>query len=200
PVGTGNLDYGSRQILSRSAKQAIAREVARHVPDNASVAFGVGTTPEVVAAALLQHEGLRVVTNNLNVAMLACSHPGFEVNVAGGRVRNGDGDILGSGMEAFWSSYMCDIGVYGVAGVSESGGLLDFYDEEVRVRRLIHENSRETFLVVDQSKFTRTAHVRGGEIGEASKVFCDGIPPPPILEVLERSGSELVICAKDDNV
>ena len=62
----------------------------------------------------------------------------------------------------------------------------------------IHENSRETFLVLDQSKFTRTAHVRGGEIGEARKVFCDGVPPAPILEALERSGSEFVICGKDD--
>lgn len=196
PSGSGNLDYASRQILSRDAKEAIAREVARHVPDNASLAFSVGTTPEMVAAALLQHEGLRIFTNNLNVAMIACTNPGFEVNIAGGRIRNSDKDILGPDIEAFVSAYMCDIGIYGVAGVTEQGALLDFYDEEVRVRRLIRENSRQTFLVLDQSKFTRTAHVRGGEIGEATKVFCDAFPPDPILEALDRSGSEFIICNK----
>ncbi len=193
----GNLAYVSRQILARSAKRAIAREVARHIPDNASVAFSIGTTPEVVAAALLHHKGLRIFTNNLNIAMLACTNPSFEVNIAGGRIRNGDMDILGPGMESFLSSYMFDFGIYGVAGASEHGTLLDFYDEEVRARRLIHENSRETILVLDHTKFGRSAHVRGGQITEASKVFCDIQPPDQIEELLKQSGSQLVICGED---
>ncbi len=194
PADVGNLAYGSRQILARSAKQAIAREVARHIPDNASVAFSIGTTPEVVAAGLLYHSGLRIYTNSLNIAMLACANPTFEVNIAGGRVRNSDSDILGPGMESFLSSYIFDFGIYGVAGVDDQGTLLDFYEEEVRARRLIHENSRTTILVLDHSKFGRTAHVRGGLIGEANKVFCDARPPQRIMEVIGESGSQLVIC------
>jgi len=196
PADVGNLAYGSRQILARSAKQAIAREVARHIPDNASVAFSIGTTPEVVAAGLLHHNGLRIYTNSLNIAMLACTNPTFEVNIAGGRVRNSDSDILGPGMESFLSSYIFDFGIYGVAGVDEQGTLLDFYEEEVRARRLIHENSRTTMLVLDHSKFGRTAHVRGGLVGEANKVFCDARPPRRIMEVIEESGSQLVICGE----
>jgi len=199
PGGAGNLAYVSRQILARSAKQAIAREVARHIPDHASVAFSIGTTPEVVATALLQHKGLRIFTINLNVAMIACSNPTFEVNIAGGRIRNSDNDILGPDIETFLSSYLFDFGIYGVAGVGEHGTLLDFYDEEVCARRLIHDNSRETFLVLDQSKFGRTAHVRGGQIGEASKVFCDARPPGQIVEVLQESGSQLVICSEGES-
>lgn len=197
PAGIANLDYVSRQILARGAKQAIAREVARHIPDNASVAFGIGTTPEVVATALLHRKGLRIFTNNLNIAMLACANPTFEVNIAGGRIRNSDMDVLGPGMESFLSSYMFDFGVYGVAGVSERGTLLDFYDEEVRARRLIHDNSRETMLVLDHGKFSRSALVRGGQIGEASKVFCDARPPATIVKILQKSGSQLVICDED---
>jgi DeoR family glycerol-3-phosphate regulon repressor len=163
------------------------------------VAFSIGTTPEVVATALLQHKGLRVFTINLNVAMIACRNPTFEVNIAGGRIRNSDNDILGPDIETFLSSYLFDFGIYGVAGVGEHGTLLDFYDEEVRARRLIHDNSRETFLVLDQSKFGRTAHVRGGQIGEASKVFCDARPPGQIVEVLQESGSQLVICSEGES-
>lgn len=194
PRESGNLAYGSRQILARRAKQAIGRVVANHVPEGASVAFSVGTTPELVAEALLGHDRLRIFTNNLNIAMLACSNPGFEVFVAGGRLRNSDRDILGIGMEGFLSSYMVDIGIYGVAGVGEAGTLLDFYEEEVRARQLIRENSRATFLVLDHTKFNRVAHVRGGHIGEATKVFCDRRPPAAIVRILEDSGAELVIC------
>ena len=198
-IKTGNLTYESRQILARAAKQWIAREVARHVPNNASLAFSIGTTPQVVAEGLLHHDSLRIFTNNLNIAMLCCNNPTFEVNIVGGRLRNGDRDILGRGMEDFFSSYMVDIGVFGAAGVSEDGTLLDFHDEEVQARKLIRANSRETFLVLDSSKFSRTAHVRGGNIGEASKVFCDRPPPDNIMDVISRSNAQLIVCAREQD-
>lgn len=197
PLHGGNIAYGSRQVLLRGEKQAIARTVASQIPNNASVAFSIGTTPESVAAALLQHNGLKVFTNNLNIALLACANPTFEVNVAGGRVRNSDGDVLGSGLESFLSSYLFDYGIYGVAGVERDGTLLDFSEREVRVRKLIHENSRTTLLVLDHSKFGRAAHVRGGQITQVTKIFTDQEPPPEIADRISDSGAELVICGEE---
>lgn len=190
----GNVAYAWRQILNSDAKQTIAREVARHVPDGVSIAFSIGTTPEIVSRALLNHQHLRIFTNNLNIAVLACSNPTFEVTVAGGRLRNEDRDVLGTGMEAMFGAYKVDIGVYGVAGVDEDGTLLDFYEEEVRARQMIRENSRRAYLVLDYTKFGRAAHVRGGRIDEASKIFCDRLPPPAIVRLLERAGVELIVC------
>ena len=193
----GNVAYDCRQILNLEAKQTIAREVARHVPNGVSVAFSIGTTPEIVSKALLAHRHLRVFTNNLNIAMLACTNATFEVTVAGGRLRNEDRDVMGGGMEALFGAYKVDIGIYGVAGVDEDGTLLDFYEEEVRARQIIRENSRSAFLVLDHSKFGRAAHVRGGKIDEATKVFCSRQPPAPIVKMLRRSGRQLIICKKD---
>ena len=192
--GSGNLSYRSRQILARGAKENIAEKVRDHVPHHTTLAFSIGTTPEIVAGALLKHENLRIFTHNLNIAMLVCSNPSFEVHIAGGRVRNNDCDVLGKGMETLLSSYIFDIGIYGVAGVDEDGTLLDFTDEEVQARQLIHKNSRKTFLVLNHTKFTRAAHDRGGQIGEASKVLCDQKPPKKIMEILDKSGSELILC------
>ena len=194
----GNVAYTWRQILHAEAKQTIAREVARHIPSGVSLAFSIGTTPEMVAKALLGHQHLRIFTNNLNIAMLACSNPSFEVTVAGGRLRNEDRDVLGAGMEALFGAYKVDIGIYGVAGVDEDGSLLDFYEEEVRARQIILENSRSTYLVLDHTKFGRAAHVRGGIIDEASKIFCDRMPPAPITAMLEQSNAQLIICTGDD--
>ena len=190
----GNIAYGFRQALAQEAKQVIAQEVARHIPDGVSVAFSIGTTPEVVAHGLLNHDNMRIFTNNLNIAVLACSNPGFQVHIPGGNVRNSDCDVLGSGIDKFFSSYLFDFGIYGVAGVGEQGTLLDFHEDEVRARQLIHENSRTTFLVLDDTKFGRSAHVRGGRIGQATKVFCNSQPPDHIIDAIESEGSELIVC------
>ncbi len=60
PVRTGNDAYAWRQIHNVDAKRTIAREVARHVPDGVSLAFSIGTTPEIVAEALLAHDQLHI--------------------------------------------------------------------------------------------------------------------------------------------
>jgi DeoR family glycerol-3-phosphate regulon repressor len=192
-----NVAYAWRQVLHQDAKQMIAREVAHHIPNGVSLSFSIGTTPEIVSSALLKHQHLRIFTNNLNIAVAACSNPTFEVTVAGGRLRNEDRDVMGNGMDALFSAYKVDIGIYGVAGVDEDGTLLDFYEEEVRARQIIRANSRSAFLVLDHTKFGRPAHVRGGRIDEATKVFCDRLPPPHILEMLKQSETQLVICNGD---
>ncbi len=57
---------------------------------------------EIVSKALLDHQRLRILTNNLNIAMLARISSTFEVTVAGGRLRNEDRDAMGAGMEALF--------------------------------------------------------------------------------------------------
>jgi len=193
----GNVAYAWRQVLSQEAKHMIAQAVARHVPDGVSLSFSIGTTPEIVSSALLKHQHLKIFTNNLNIAFQACANPTFEVTVAGGRLRNEDRDVMGNGMEALFSAYKVDIGIYGVAGVDEDGTLLDFYEEEVRARQIICANSRSAYLVLDHTKFGRAAHVRGGRIDEATKVFCDRPPPADIQSLLAQSGTQLILCEGD---
>src|SRR5690606_33097723 len=67
---TENIAYRQRQLLNEEAKRAIARTVARAVPDGCSLILNIGTTTEAVARELVRHRALRVITNNLNVAAI----------------------------------------------------------------------------------------------------------------------------------
>ncbi len=198
PESAGSMTCGWRPIPNEAVKQAIALKVAQQIPNGSSVALGAGTTPEVVAQALMGHEHLKIFTCSLNVAMLVSANPGFEVTIAGGRLRNADKNVLGSGMETLFSAYKVDIGVCSVAGVDNDGTLLDFSEEEVRLRQIIRENSRSVYLVLDQTKFGRAAHVRGGQLVEAAKIFCDRMPPPPICALIDRSDVHLIVCTTEE--
>ena len=84
---TENIAYRQRQLLNEGAKQRIARAVAQAVPNGCSLLINIGTTTEAIARELLRHKGLRVITNNLNVAAILSDNPDCEVIVAGGVVR-----------------------------------------------------------------------------------------------------------------
>lgn len=184
PASPGNLVYGMRRVLRLTEKRRIAALVAARIPNGASLALSIGTTPEIVMQALGDHRDLRIFTNNLHVAMRALDNASFEVTVPGGRLRHGDGDVIGAAAEAFFAGYKVDFGIFGVAAVDEAGALLDFHEDEVTARRAVLENSTQSFLVLDHLKFDRRAHVRGGHITDVDAVFSDRDVPPGIAGLL----------------
>lgn len=184
PGSVENFAYSTRQILCLDEKRRIARLVARQVPDNASLFLNIGTTTEEVARALLGHRGLRVITNNINVANILYSNASCEVIVAGGVVRARDGGIVGEATLDFVRQFKVDVGIIGISGIDGDGTLLDYDYREVRVARAIIDNSRQVFLVTDHTKFGRNAMVRLASIGEIHALFTDRAPPAPFSEAI----------------
>ncbi|MBC7682975.1 MAG: DeoR/GlpR transcriptional regulator, partial [Ferruginibacter sp.] len=82
-----NIAHPQRENLHAEGKARIARAVAAEVPNDCSLILNIGTTTEAIAKALMQHKGLRVITNNLNVATILSANPQCEVIIAGGVVR-----------------------------------------------------------------------------------------------------------------
>ena len=70
PSSSVNAAYNDRKVMWSEEKARIAQRVASQIPDGATLFIDIGTTPEAVAHALMNHKNLRVVTNNLNVATL----------------------------------------------------------------------------------------------------------------------------------
>lgn len=68
PSSSVNTSWHDRKATQTAEKERIARRVASEIPDGATLFIDIGTTPEAVAHALLDHNDLRIVTNNLNVA------------------------------------------------------------------------------------------------------------------------------------
>jgi DeoR family glycerol-3-phosphate regulon repressor len=192
-----NLAYPARQILNVEAKRRIAQLVAHAVPEGASLFLGIGTTPEQCALALVDHPGLRMMTNNFNAALALSRNPSCEITVAGGRLRNLDRDVVAGDAHGFFSRFEVDIGIYGVGGVAEDGTLLDFNTDEVTMRNELTQHCRQRFLVLDHSKFGRGATVRGGNVAEASAMFTDRPPPEAIANRLREAGVRLVVWSDD---
>src|SRR5690606_25491210 len=90
-----NIGYRQRENLHAAGKRRIAHAVASTVPNGCSLLINIGTTTEAIAKALLQHTGLRVITNNINVASILSRNESCEVIVTGGVVRPRDYGIVG---------------------------------------------------------------------------------------------------------
>lgn len=182
-----NLPYGSRRISNLAAKQAIGAYVASQIPNHASISFGIGTTPEFVARAMLNHEDLTVVTNNVNVAVALSANPSNRIIMPGGVMRLPDLDFLGPQVEEMYRSYRVDFGIFGVGGIEPDGTFVDFDRTEVLARMALLESCRLSVLVADVSKFGRPAHASGGSLGDLGMIVLDSLPDAAIHPLVTES-------------
>ncbi|WP_369602832.1 DeoR/GlpR family transcriptional regulator [Hahella sp. SMD15-11] len=194
PPSTANTAYSERKIQHLAEKQRIAEAIARRIPNQSSLFINIGTTTETIAQALLNHEGLTVITNNLHVASILSGKEDFTIIIAGGRVRSRDGGIIGEATVDFVRQFKCDFAVIGISGIDEEGDLLDFDYQEVRVAQAIIESSRRVFVAADHTKFGRKAMIRLGPVSLASHIFTDTRPSDEMVSLLEREGVKLVVC------
>jgi DeoR family glycerol-3-phosphate regulon repressor len=190
---TENIAYRQRRQINQGAKLAIARAVAQAVPAGCSLILNIGTTTEAVARELLHHKGLRVITNNLNVAATLSDNPDCEVIVAGGVVRGRDRGIVGEATVEFIRQFRVDIALIGISGIEADGTLRDFDFREVKVTRAILQSAREVWLAADYSKFNRPAMVEVGRVSQLDMLFTDQPPPPAFDALLAEAGITVTI-------
>jgi DeoR family transcriptional regulator, glycerol-3-phosphate regulon repressor len=194
---TENIEYRQRQLLNEQAKLRIARTVAAAVPAGCSLILNIGTTVEAIARELLRHKGLRVITNNLNVAAILSDNPDCEVIVAGGVVRGRDRGIIGEVTVDFIKQFKVDIGLIGISGIEADGTLRDFDYREVKVANAIIAHSREIWVAADHSKFNRPAMVELARLDDIDMLFTDATPPAPFPALLAQAGVNCVTCPAD---
>lgn len=194
--GVENLAYEARRHVAAAEKVVIGQHAASLIPNDCSLFMNIGTTTEEVARALVDHEGLLVITNNIHVASILMPRPRIEVIIAGGMLRKSDGGIVGEAAVDFISQFKVDHAVIGASALDEDGAMLDFDYREVRVAKAIMQNARNVMLVADATKFTRTAPVRIGQLSDVDVFVTDQLPPDPIIPYCTDNGVRLEIAGK----
>ena len=95
----------------------------------------------------IKHNGLKIITNNINIVNIAAHSKNCEVWVAGGKVRTGDNAVLGSTAANFIKNFKIDYAIVGISAIDEDGTLLDFDHEELIVTQAIYKQSRKIILI-----------------------------------------------------
>ena len=173
PSTVANIGYTDRRDLNEAGKAAIARDLARDIPNGCSLFLNIGTSTEAVARALLGHRDIMVLTNNLNVANTLVDNPNCEIIVVGGLLRRADGGLVGTVTTHAIEQFKFDLAVISCSALDEDGDMLDFDIQEVGVSQAILRQARRSFLVADHSKFMRRAPARIGSLAQMDGFYTD---------------------------
>ena len=190
--GQLNTPFDLRADTNLPGKQSVSEVVASMIPNGASLFLSIGSTPLEVAKALTRRQELTVITNNLSAAMALSREVSNRILLPGGELRLPDRDFIGEEATDFFDRFRAEYAVFGVAGVADDGGLLDFHPAEVRVRMKMQQNAVKSILVLDNSKFGRIAPALGGNIADVDGVVCDSPPAVEFSELVADLGDNVI--------
>jgi len=187
-----NVEYEARRQIAASQKVLIGEAAAKIIPDNSSLFINIGTTTEAFSEALVDHNGLMIITNNINVAIRLRLDTANEVIITGGVVRSSDGGIVGEAAVDFIKNFKVDYAIIGSSAIDSDGSLLDFDFREVKVAQAIIANARHVILVADSTKLERSAPVRIGHISQVDTFITDVIIDSEFHQVCEDSEIKVI--------
>lgn len=192
PSGVVNLVYAERRRLNEDGKKEIAARCAKAIPNGSSLFMSIGTSTEAVANALLRHENLLVVTNNLNIASILSANKSCELILTGGDLRREDGGLVGEYAANMIRQFKFDFSVLGCSASDDDGDLFDFDGQEVLVSRSAIQRSRNVLIVSDHLKFQRHAPHVICSLSSVSTFFTDKAVSPRLIDLCKRWGTDVV--------
>ncbi len=193
PSGTANIGYDERRRMNHESKVDIARICAAELPEDCSIFLNIGTTTEAVAAELLNHRNIMVVTNNMNVANILAANEACQVILTGGALRLSDGGLVGNLTIDTIRQFKFDFAVIGCSALDEDGDILDFDIQEVGVSQTIIRQSRHVFLAADHTKLQRKAPARIGSLADVSCLVTDRPITQSLRDACKNWGTRVLV-------
>jgi DeoR family transcriptional regulator of aga operon len=185
------LSYKTAQDLAE--KRRIAYEARRHLAGARVIGMTGGTTVTEFARLLLEHEGITVVTNALNVALQLVDNPRLRVFAAGGEIRSSSQETVGHSTEAFLAEYNLDVAFVGVDGVDPAAGCTNYDPAGARANGVLRQRARRVIVLADATKIGRVALARVCAMSEVDLLITDGRAPDDQVTGIRASGCEVTL-------
>ncbi len=174
-------------------KRRIAAALARMIGPNSSVFLDAGSTARMVAEALRNHQGLRVVTSNLFAALALADAPRVSIQIVGGEMRGDDCAIVGSQAASMLMDVRVDVAVIGCDGFDQDATPMSFDSEKIAIKRAAMRGAAAAILAADASKLLRPAMMRVGPPGAFTTLVTSAEPPPRLAHAFTAAGLAVVV-------
>lgn len=159
----------------QAEKIQIARYAAQLVEPYDCIFVDAGTTTLSMGESLAQIEGLIVVTNGVPQATQFAEW-GINVAITGGVLKGGTQAVVGPMVTSQLRYYNFDKAFIGMNGIHPQSGYTTPDMQEAMAKRVAMEQSRQTYVLADHSKFGAKAFAHVADMAQA-QIITNRIDP-----------------------
>lgn len=179
---------GERGLAYVEERSRIGAAAARRIEDGQIVMIDGGTTTWQVARHLAQAaRDLTVITNSAAIASAVGVNPNFRVILCPGTYDAREGSVLGEDAVEYLERFNAHLAVIGATGLAESGPS-DAIAGAAVFKRAMLRRAAESLLVIDHSKFGRTALQTVCPLDALGEIVTDAEPPDALGRAIRAAG------------
>ena len=179
-----------RSRLADAEKDALARAAVELVEPGQAIILDDSTTAAHVAAQIVSRKPLTVITNGLSIIDMLKDAHGIETIGLGGHYNPRFNAFFGYFCEQAIGSLRANILFMSTSTVL---GTTAYHQQEevVKIKRALMNAAERRVLLIDSSKFGKTALIRLAPLSEFDEVITDSGIRPEDAEVLRKANVHL---------
>ncbi|HYG77507.1 MAG TPA: DeoR/GlpR family DNA-binding transcription regulator [Planctomycetota bacterium] len=175
-----------------SEKNLIAKAAAARIKDGESILLDTGSTTLSLAREL-RGRNLNVVTNSVLIATELAADEQISIIVLGGTLRRSSFALMGALALEQLKTLHVDRAFLGASGFDPKAGFSCQNLIEAETKRAMVHSAHEAVLLVDHSKFDRSAFAPFCSPKEVDCVITDAPLSRTAVEALQRANVEIVV-------
>ncbi len=150
------------------------------------------STAAYIARGLRKKKKLTVITNSVEIIIELFDVPEWNVISTGGVSRERSFGLVGPRTNQMINYYHVDKAFISCKGLTMEAGLTDSDEQDADSKRAMLRAANEKILVVDSSKFGKSAFTRTTGLDDIDKVVTDKRPSAQWMREFERLGIECI--------
>lgn len=162
--------YKEKKTTEIETKEEIARLCSGLVKEGDGVYLDAGTTTLEIAKQIKDIPGIKVTTNDVEIAKYLIDSSVL-LNICGGKVQKSTGSINGQLANQMVEHLRFDISFIGAMTIDSDFNVLTPTMDKAMLKRTVCQNSKESYLVVDRTKFGREAFIKINHLSDYTAVI-----------------------------
>lgn len=174
--------------IQQEEKDKIGQYALKYISDGESIILDSGSTNLALARNLKQKKGLTVITYDLRIALESQISQDSQLVVTGGIRRDMFDVLIGSEAERFIRGLSVDKAFLGADAIDMVKGLTNAGFAEISIKQEIIKAAKEVILLVDHTKFGKTALIKVASLEEVDHIITDSGIDPDCLRKIKKQG------------
>lgn len=187
-----DLSYKRRSTINSESKLAIAEKAARLIQDGDTIMMDSSTTCQALLQRLKEQKDITIITNSIRL-MNDFMGSGFKMICTGGTMRESSCALTGSITSQTLEKYFVDFAFISCKGIDREKGIMESNESESRIKSIMIRQARKAVLLVDHSKFDKTAFVKCDDFSQIDTIVTDQLPAKEWQDFFHDQHLELIV-------
>lgn len=183
-----------RENIYQTEKDKIAKSALEMIASNESIMLDSSTTAYQIALKMKEARlKVTLITNSLKICQLMEDAPHIKTICTGGVLRLSSDSFVGYNATESLKQYYADKAFVSCSTLDLKHGITDHSSREAELRKIMLENAKDCFLVIDHTKFDTPALHKIGDISDVQNIIVDQALNKKVEKALNKMDINVIV-------